>query len=563
MNEGEDSKGNGFVSFYHQWKTVLEDIKKLPFHAKEESKLEELIDSLKNPFSLAVLGRIKTGKSTLINALIGRNLSLIGIKETTALINRICIGKKSGCFTVYWEDREPKMDCPIEELSKWNNETFGIKDGKGQKPAPKFLELYADTGEFLNYHIIDTPGTGSIFANRDEIARNFIREHGANAMIYVLSHSGHDSDRKNLVDYRAYMQEFGITSRDHCIAVLQKWDEVFWNQNSRSEIDVVRADIEKELGNIVYRVIPVIAPLGLIAHEKNQGGGKMKSEFWAPCMEVLEQYSSVETLCADLLYSDKWDKVSDRHHTLRQKAEKEGVPWNCFRLLLRELKKQGIKAGQEEEARAYIWTLSGVGELKDAIDERFSKNAELLRKAQVCAWADEILNKISRAIEKRSERQQEILDSIKLLKRVSYGEKSSQAYKLSVKVLMDYESELKQEIEENTAALKNMSANTERLVSEHFELSRKLRASQSMSESQPFYQKLTELMKPMKQVDNETIIRHLNMKLNPPEGLDAESVKIPKGDCNILLCLLTTLSTNPDARVRETASYLKNLITHS
>ncbi len=49
--------------------------------------LERLSGQMNEPCVLAVAGRVQAGKSTLVNALLGEDLALVGATETTAMIN--------------------------------------------------------------------------------------------------------------------------------------------------------------------------------------------------------------------------------------------------------------------------------------------------------------------------------------------------------------------------------------------------------------------------------------------------------------------------------------------
>src|SRR5438128_12582752 len=56
------------------------------------ARLEQLAGRVEQPCVLAVVGRMKAGKSTFINALLGQDVAKVGVTETTATINRFCYG---------------------------------------------------------------------------------------------------------------------------------------------------------------------------------------------------------------------------------------------------------------------------------------------------------------------------------------------------------------------------------------------------------------------------------------------------------------------------------------
>ena len=55
-----------------------------PFLNELGNDLAELRRNAIKPFNIAVFGRMKTGKSSLINSLLGKRLAITGVEEATA-----------------------------------------------------------------------------------------------------------------------------------------------------------------------------------------------------------------------------------------------------------------------------------------------------------------------------------------------------------------------------------------------------------------------------------------------------------------------------------------------
>ena len=60
--------------------------------AELAAALERLAGQVDQPCVLAVVGRMKAGKSTFVNALLGEDVAKVGTTETTATINRFRYG---------------------------------------------------------------------------------------------------------------------------------------------------------------------------------------------------------------------------------------------------------------------------------------------------------------------------------------------------------------------------------------------------------------------------------------------------------------------------------------
>ncbi len=113
--------------------------------------LENLINSLKDPFVFVVAGEVNVGKSTFLNALFGADFSKTGVMPTTDKI----------CFFKY--GATPRR-VPI---------------------TPTLEEVYVPADFLKDFHIVDTPGTNSIESDHQEITEKFVPV--ADLVIFVFS----------------------------------------------------------------------------------------------------------------------------------------------------------------------------------------------------------------------------------------------------------------------------------------------------------------------------------------------------------------------------------------
>ena len=74
-------------------KDVLEFIEQSPWKDAYSSRLQVLHEKADFPCELAIAGRVKAGKSSFLNALLGADLAMVGTTETTATINFFKYGK--------------------------------------------------------------------------------------------------------------------------------------------------------------------------------------------------------------------------------------------------------------------------------------------------------------------------------------------------------------------------------------------------------------------------------------------------------------------------------------
>ncbi|HET7560656.1 MAG TPA: dynamin family protein, partial [Limnochordia bacterium] len=74
-----------------------------PFRAIP-GQIESAIGRLDDTLTIAVMGEVKAGKSTLINALVGRAVAPTNVLEATAAVMEIVHGDDAGAL-VHWQDQ--------------------------------------------------------------------------------------------------------------------------------------------------------------------------------------------------------------------------------------------------------------------------------------------------------------------------------------------------------------------------------------------------------------------------------------------------------------------------
>ena len=146
-------------------------------HTFEEGKLR-----------VAVCGKVKNGKSSFINAIIGRELLPVCSDVATSQVFVINHAEKDSFFIVYANgDRKPI--ATKEELVAYGSQA--TIDSKGVVDADKSI-LYIEVNtplEFLpkGVSIIDTPGIGSTYPQHTAITKRYLKM--ADAVLFVANPS--------------------------------------------------------------------------------------------------------------------------------------------------------------------------------------------------------------------------------------------------------------------------------------------------------------------------------------------------------------------------------------
>ena len=169
-------------------------------------KLEE------DRFHRVVVGEFNHGKSTFVNALLGRTVLPTGVTPTTAAIHHLKFADAPEATVVFTSGkREP---LPFDEVPK-----FAVGGGRGDDGAVDFLEV-GYPAELLRERIllVDTPGVNDLSLQRADITYSYIPR--ADAVLFLL-----DAGQILKESERVFLEDKLLkASRDKIVFVITKWD---------------------------------------------------------------------------------------------------------------------------------------------------------------------------------------------------------------------------------------------------------------------------------------------------------------------------------------------------
>lgn len=152
---------------------VLAFINQTPWRDMYAGRLTVLSEKADMPCELAIAGRVKAGKSSFLNALIGEDLAMVGVNETTATINFFKYGfprDASHPVKVVWDDGHEEWQTR-EFLDSLQGNTKEILD-KAQKID--HLEYFVNNPILHNVTLVDTPGTGALVDEHEERVNDYL-----------------------------------------------------------------------------------------------------------------------------------------------------------------------------------------------------------------------------------------------------------------------------------------------------------------------------------------------------------------------------------------------------
>ncbi|MCX8046979.1 MAG: dynamin family protein [Anoxybacillus gonensis] len=185
-------KKNQVLLLLDEYLFTLEDMK-----SNERKKIEELKTEVKNEkFQIVVVGEFSRGKSTFINALLGKKLLPSSVKPTTAILNIISYSSEPFIHIYFHDKTKPTLSVTEHEFSQIVAPKDPIiGDPLSEAEYKKQLDFlrnisYAKIGYPIEVckngiEIIDTPGTNDLDPMREQITNNIIPK--SDAAILLLS----------------------------------------------------------------------------------------------------------------------------------------------------------------------------------------------------------------------------------------------------------------------------------------------------------------------------------------------------------------------------------------
>src|SRR5215471_3289336 len=239
---------------------------------------------LGHPVRLAVVGQIKKGKSTLVNALIGRRLAATGPLETTFRVNVFTYGDRETAQAIYHDEKLGGMRAEEVPLHALPGLTVRDPGREAELIALKRVVITLPEPLLHSFELFDTPGLYSVYVEDSENAQEVIGPERAadmtetsaeeliraDAILYLFSRDLGGADTEVVGRFLGGRHAPGAM---RTIGVVSKCDG-YWppprpgaldynpiEQAGRQKIgDYLAA--EPELGRLFYDIIPIA---GLVA----------------------------------------------------------------------------------------------------------------------------------------------------------------------------------------------------------------------------------------------------------------------------------------------------------
>lgn len=388
--------------------------------------LSDEIDSMRKritqPLKVAVVGFMKAGKSTLMNAILKEKVLFTGTVETTYTVSWFKYGDKKRLTIVMKDGRE--IDAPFEDLEKW---TVRKKlDSNPLMDNARYIIIYYPNEILKTMELIDTPGLFSTYGKDSANTLDFLGLQEADkvtseeaaladAIVYAFSRGVQGKDAEVLDAFSGADET--SSSPINAIGVFTRTD-MFWdcaNEPQVKPLDKVSGVVDgykskPKLKKLLYNILPVSAKLVESAVEIND-------EIW----DIMLRLSSVDE---DILL----DYLMDANAFATEETDEIPVPPKDRAYVLKLFTQYGvytvsraIKQGVgRQEIVEFLYGESGVGKVSSLILQHFGNRAYLIKLNYVLNRIERICRRLkhqtneNRQIQNICERILEELEQIKM-----------------------------------------------------------------------------------------------------------------------------------------------------
>lgn len=235
-----------------------------------ETCIDQAIEKLSKPIEVAVIGKISSSKSTLVNALLGEaEVVRTGQMEETFNVSWIKYGDSNGDIKVFFKDGSMKM-VPRRDWIRWTSH----QESNELKESVSYIEVTYQHDILKRINIIDTPGLDALSEIDSKNTIAFLKNIHPDAVVMLFTKSIAESTMSVLNDFVSVnIDSSFVLSPLNAIGVLAKADTMWTVLNPKKDIlgegkrviSQTLYDKYPEVRHSIFDIFPLSALMGLAA----------------------------------------------------------------------------------------------------------------------------------------------------------------------------------------------------------------------------------------------------------------------------------------------------------
>ena len=222
--------------------------------------IDDGVNRLHEPMQLAIIGKISSSKSTLVNAILGKTeIMSTGQKEVTYNVGWLKYGRPDSDIIIHHKDGSPNTLKSPKDFTLWTTE------GKNKEiDNVSYIEIFDDAEILKEVNIIDTPGLDALRGKDSQNTLEFIKKVHPDAVIMLFTHSVSENVLDIVSQYNAGtsfnpLNALGILSK---IDVL--WQETFERDRTALEIGKKMTANRLRKNPMLYKTLFNIYPISAL-----------------------------------------------------------------------------------------------------------------------------------------------------------------------------------------------------------------------------------------------------------------------------------------------------------
>ena len=346
------------------------------------TSLSGIVERLQGPIRLAIAGKVKAGKSTLLNALIGENLAPTDAGECTRIVTWYSASSRP------YARIHPLVGEPFETAYARGGNALEVALGGRDPETIDHLEIGWPSSRLDGVVLIDTPGISSISTEVSARTHRALSAEQdkvpvADAVLYLLRHT-HSEDLRFLESF--HDDEIAEGTPVNTVGVLSRADEIGCARLDAMEV-AERVAARYRTDPRLHRLCPVVVPVnGLLGH----AAATLREDEYAALAAVAG--APPELIGELLLTADRFALREDSLVPVEQRARLlDRVGLYGVRLAVELVRTGEVTSSSELAAR--MAEVSGLGRLRQIVVRQFDDRARVLKARSAVAALREVFQR--------------------------------------------------------------------------------------------------------------------------------------------------------------------------